>query len=162
MTKEEDIRLYKIAIETKLRSIEVESDSITTCYINNGITADLLRSINRIGELVWQVKETLNQLEPKLKTSDQKEESQEDQLEQKHSTPNNDQTLPEKEHKLKTRKTSKYQYIIYYPDVTYQDINTDDLIHAHTLAKDILEVLVKGGNAIIPHDLELTILTLPG
>lgn len=142
-------------IEVQLRSIEALSESITTSYINHGITPELLRTINRIGERIWLVKETLNQLEPKLKTSDQKEENQEDQQEPRNSPLPNDQTSPAKEHKQKTPNPNK-QYIITYPIGT--SLCDDNTVNNANLASDILDAIIAGDHITFPNYFELTVL----
>lgn len=108
------------------------------------------------GELLWQVKGMLNRQAVKLKTLDQKEENQEDQPEQGSSTHNNDQTLPEKEQRLKTRNTSKPQFVISYPAgcTIYNEQSMDNA----EIAEVITELLNIGQDIIMPNSFQLQVI----
>lgn len=141
-----------------LRQIENRTEGMTVEYINNRITPQLLRNINRIGELLWQVKETLNQLEPKLKTSDQKVVNQEDQQEPKSSTPNNDQKLQEKEQLQRIARTNRYQYILQYPEGIFRNKDTLEEADASDIASNLIDSMIVGNNVMMPNTFKLTIL----
>lgn len=106
--------------------------------------------------MTWQVKATLNPLEVKLKTSDQKEESQEDQPEQESSTHSNDQTLPEKEQKPKTRNTSKPQFVISY--TAGCTVYNEQIMDNAEVAVAIVELLNNGDDAVMPDYFQLQVI----
>lgn len=112
---------------------------------------------NNTGELEWQVKGTLNPQVVKLKTSDQKEESQEDQQEQESSIPSNDQKSLEREQKPKTRKPSRPQFVISYPEGCIRDAN--GIYTAHSIiAKQMIEALHAGDDLAMPNNWTLQII----
>lgn len=106
-------------------------------------------TIKENGELLWQVKATLNPLEVKLKTSAQKEVNQEDQPEQESSTHSNDQTLPEKEQKPKTKSPSKVQFLVSYPLGDFREEGYP-IQKNSDIATDIVTNLADGEDIAIP------------
>lgn len=105
--------------------------------------------------LLWQVREMLDPDNPRQKTLDLREESQEDQLEQESSTPNNDPQLHVKEQSQRTLRRNRY--IVIYPpgSTTYKEINiTRD---NEELASLVIDHLERGYNVTLPNTWELII-----
>lgn len=114
---------------------------------------------NKIRKLICQVKETLSQLDNKLKTLDQKEENQEDQPEPNPSPQHNDQTSPEKEQTRRTARTSsKYQFVILYPIGESSDCDNGKVEYNCDMANKILDALVTGKHITIPNTFTVIVL----
>lgn len=121
-------------------------------FIHNNNTLHTIRT------LVCQVKATLNQLKPKLKTLDQKEESQEDQQEQESSIHNNDQKSPEKGQKPKTRKPSRPQFVISFPEGETTCPMTHQRKPNWIIANELLHGLQKGEDRLLPNTWTLQVI----
>ena len=121
-------------------------------FIHNNNTLHTIRT------LVCQVKATLNQLEPKLKTLDQKEESQEDQQEQESSIHNNDQKSPEKGQKQKIRKPSRPQFVISFPEGKALCKVTGQIKDNSVIADMLLDALYNGLDISIPNTWTLQVI----
>jgi hypothetical protein len=106
--------------------------------------------LERLEQAIWLAKETLKAQAVKQKTWDQKVESQEVQLEQESSTPNNDQTSLEKEQSQRTTKTNKLQFIITFPDGHTICPITRQAKPNWVLANQLLNSLKDGKSVLLP------------
>lgn len=141
---------------TKEKFVEALEDAVIPVFENVADTFYSTVTIKADGEMTWQVKAMLNPQEVKLKTSDQKEVSQEDQPEQESSIPSNDQTLPEKEQRLKTKNTSNIQFVVSHPDG--ETVVDGEYISNYELAQSSIERLREGMDIILPPKFSLYII----
>ena len=131
-------------ISKKLTQIQAES-----FYLDRVDYTSLVRHLLNMELLICQVKAMLNLPEVKQRTWDQKEESQEVQLEQENSTHNSDQRLPEKEQSQKIVKTNKKQYLVSYGS----GLDTEAV-------ENLMEQVEKGNSVYYPDTVKIQVIDL--
>ena len=155
---------------------DIWSHMINNPFITTHHPENALRQIENLEKVVWQAKETLRALVVKQKTWEAKEASQEVQLEQEHSIPNNDQRLHEKEQSPRTTKQSDISLqpmdeiplcslvqVVYYHDNTITTTTIYCLCFPEpfeSLARQLLIDIGEGKTVCIPSTMELEIVRL--